>query len=136
MCVCIPAPSIKLESLGPFPWGYASWRRLLFFYHSAFCCHYTSLFASLPQWPHPSFCPSLSRYTFDAPSLYAPSLHYCSPAVVRCFMGCLLKRRSVTGSPFSSVSSSLPPPAHGESLKCSFSFFATLLLHDLEAVAA
>ncbi len=56
----------------------------------------------------------VSLYTFDATLLFsfAPSLHNCSPAVTRSFMGCLLNRRSITASPLSPVSSSLPPLVH------------------------
>lgn len=81
-----------------------------------------------------------SLYAFDALSLFfssALSFHCCSLAVVRCFMGCLLKRRGIVASRFYPP---FPlfclPQSKRNRLSAAFSFLAALLLHDLEAMAA
>lgn len=81
-----------------------------------------------------------SLYTFDALSFFfssALSFHCCSLAVVRCFMGCLLKRRGIVASRFYPP---FPlfclPQSKRNRLSAAFSFLAALLLHDLEAMAA
>lgn len=112
--------SVMLESFCTFPGGCAL---------SRFSLLYTLLFASLILYSEPL----LSKYIwcfllFIFFHLGPHSSTTTLPALARCFIVCLLKRRSITRSPFSLVASHLPPLAQGGSLECSFLLFATPLL--------
>lgn len=116
VCVCVhPCSVYKARKPLPFPMGLRIVETAIILLSFGFLLSLHIALCLSSQRPHRSFCILLSIYMLMPPFLLssALSLYCCSPAVVRCFMGCLLKRRSITDALFSHVSSSLPPWSTG-----------------------